>query len=368
MRVGMTHSRTTKLASCLLTASLILGFPAPGLLQAETRTPNPVPSASSGSLSVETDPAGATVLVDGESWGMTPLALRPIAAGDHRVRVVKQGYLDNSRVVSVQAGQPGRVQVKLTRGSSNADALAPQVDTTPPPKKEGGSGKKWALIGLGAVAVGAGVFVLANKNSPPTAGNVTVSPTGTGMAGITNFSFTASGASDPDNDPLTFSWNFGDGASGSGSSTSHVFTGAGTNSVSLTVSDGKHTVTAPGATVTVGRSMAGAWTGGVEPGFNDPFTLTLTQSGTTIGGSETFSGGTISGLAGTVSGTTYPVNVTYEVRYTLSGTAITVSDRFTGSTSADGTTMTGTMTVTLTNAVFTATGSATATGPITLRR
>jgi hypothetical protein len=366
MRVGKTPGRTTKLASCLLTASMILGFPGPASVQGATAAPNA--STATGSLSVETDPVGATVMVDGESWGTTPVALRAIAPGDHRVRVVKQGYLDNSRVVSVQAGQAGRVQVKLTPHGQQ-DAVRAQVDTAPPPQKEGGSSKKkWVFIGLGAAAVGTAVYVVATKNGPPVAGTIGASPSATGMAGITTYTFTAQGASDPDNDPLTYSWNFGDSGSGSGSSTSHVYASAGTFSVTLTVSDGKHTVTAPSATVTVARSMAGAWTGGVEPGFNDPFTLNLTQSGTSLGGSEVFSGGTISGLTGTVSGTTYPATVNFAVTYSFTGTSISVTDRFTGTTDATGSTMTGTMTVTLTNATFTATGSSTATGPVTLRR
>ena len=281
--------------------------------------------------------------------------------------MVKQGYLDNSRVVRLQGGQAGSVKVKLTRNEAAA-----QVETQPTDKKatekKGGGGKKWLLIGLGAAAVGTAAYIVATKNDPPVAGTIGVSPTGTGMAGVTSYSFTSQGSSDPDNDPLTYSWTFGDGGTGSGSPTTHVYAGAGTNTVSLTVSDKKHTVTAPSATVTVARSMAGTWTGGVEPGFNDPFSLSLTQSGTSLGGSTLFSGNfTVTGLTGTISATTYPATVSFTQRYTIAG-VVGVTDQFSGSTDSTGSTMTGTMTVTLTNAFFTATGSSTATGPITLRR
>jgi len=51
-------------------------------------------------------------------------------------------------------------------------------------------------------------------------------------------SFDASSSSDPDNDALTYSWDFGDNTSASGVSVSHVFNGAGSYRVALTVSDG----------------------------------------------------------------------------------------------------------------------------------
>ena len=51
-------------------------------------------------------------------------------------------------------------------------------------------------------------------------------------------SFTGSGSSDPDSDPLTYSWDFGDGNSGTGVSPLHTYATGGTFTVVLTVSDG----------------------------------------------------------------------------------------------------------------------------------
>jgi hypothetical protein len=349
MRVGNTPRPGRRWLSCLLTLSLVLGYPGPVLVHAEGTA---VPVATAATLSVETDPAGAMVLVDGQSVGMTPLTGRAIAPGDHRVRVVKEGYLDNSRVVSVQAGQPSRVQVKLTPDGKAPQSRA-QVDTTaPPPQKEGGGSKKWLYIGLGAAAVGGAALLLMGGNDPPVAGTISVSPTGTGMAGVTSFSISSQGASDPDNDPLTYDWNFGDGTTGSGQTATKVYAAAGTFSVSLTVSDGKNTVTAPAASVTVARNMAGTWTGATEPGFTSAVSVTLTQSGTTLGGSMTFSGGlsgTVTGLTGTVSGTTYPTTATFTTpQFTVTGFPGTFSIRFSGPTDAAGNTMTGTISSTST--------------------
>ena len=44
-----------------------------------------------GGLSVDTDPAGAAVYVDGRAAGETPVKVSRLSAGEHRVRIVKSG-------------------------------------------------------------------------------------------------------------------------------------------------------------------------------------------------------------------------------------------------------------------------------------
>ena len=65
-----------------------------------------------GALSVASDPSGAAVYVDGRFVGHTPIDVQDLPAGDHRVRLVKDGYLENGRVVSVSAGKTGGLQVR----------------------------------------------------------------------------------------------------------------------------------------------------------------------------------------------------------------------------------------------------------------
>lgn len=337
-----------RLTSCVLAALMVVGLPGPGLVQAAVTTaPSP-----SGSLSVETDPVGAEVLVDGRSHGVTPLALSGLAAGDHRVRVVKDGYLDNSRVVKVTANQSEKVRVRLTPAASMA-AQVEQQPTSGGGEKKGGS-KKWLWIGLGSAAlIGGGVGIYyATKNDPPNPGTISISPTGTGMAGVTSYSFTAQGASDPDKDPLTYEWDFGDGTPGSGATASHTYASSGSYSVKLTVKDKKHSASAPNASVTVERSMAGSWTGGTLPLFGGGVSLSMTQSGTSLGGSMTFSGGlvgTITGCTGSVGGTTYATSVTYtSPSFGITGLAGGWTVRFSGNTDSTGASMSGTMTLTST--------------------
>jgi PKD repeat protein len=57
-----------------------------------------------------------------------------------------------------------------------------------------------------------------------------------GTAG-TAVSFSAAGTSDPQGQALTYAWNFGDGTTGAGISPTHVYSGAGTYTVLLTVTD-----------------------------------------------------------------------------------------------------------------------------------
>jgi hypothetical protein len=63
----------------------------------------PALTAAVGNLSVATDPSGARVLVDGEDRGESPLTLRNIPTGQHRV-VVRAGGNTYTRSVLVEAG------------------------------------------------------------------------------------------------------------------------------------------------------------------------------------------------------------------------------------------------------------------------
>jgi hypothetical protein len=71
-------------------------------------------SPAAGSLLVESEPRGASVFVDGRLAGETPLTLPAIAAGVHRVRLVRPGFLENSRLVTVKPGARASVRTQLT--------------------------------------------------------------------------------------------------------------------------------------------------------------------------------------------------------------------------------------------------------------
>jgi hypothetical protein len=84
---------------------------------APVRPEAPAAGAPTGTLSVSSTPAGAAVYVDGQFVGQTPVNVPSLSDGDHRVRIVKDGYLENSRVVAVAAGKINPLLVRLTEGS-----------------------------------------------------------------------------------------------------------------------------------------------------------------------------------------------------------------------------------------------------------
>jgi hypothetical protein len=79
---------------------------------------------ATGTLSISSDPTAATVYVDGGFIGQTPVDIPNLQSGDHRVRVVKDGYLENSRIVKI-GGASETLKVRLTvRAAQTASATA----------------------------------------------------------------------------------------------------------------------------------------------------------------------------------------------------------------------------------------------------
>ncbi len=276
-------------------------------------------------LSIETDPAGPAAYVDGQFAGQTPVQVGELVPGDHRVRVVKDGYLENSRVVSL-ADRTNVVQVKLTR-ATGTDAAA--ITAAP-----GGSSNKWLWIGIAGGGAAAAVAAVAlTKNAAPTVSTVTPSAT-TALLGGAGIGFSANGA-DKDNDAITYNWDFGDGGTDTGATPTHTFVSAGTFTVKVTVSDSKHKNAASATASIVVKSLTGVWRGtlnGSRANFATNVSLTQSGGGLTGGYTDQFPGsGTV---AGSVKGSS-PI-VTFTV--TISGVQ---PFTFTGNPSGDINTLTG---------------------------
>ncbi len=71
--------------------------------------------AGDGGLVVESKPAGARVFVDGREVGTTPLSLPGVTAGEHAVRLERDGYQQWSSSVRVVASEQHRVTASLER-------------------------------------------------------------------------------------------------------------------------------------------------------------------------------------------------------------------------------------------------------------
>ena len=331
------------------------------------------PKGSAGAtaaLTVTTEPDNADVYVDGRLAGQTPANVASLAAGEHRVRIVKSGYLENARVVTLTAGQPSHLNVKLTKttGVSNETA-AGQVTST---GGGGGGSTKWLWVGLAGAGAAVAVVALMPHNKAPVPGTITVSPTGTGMAGQTSFTFTSTGASDPDGDSLTKTWTTSDGGSGTGDTFTRTFATAGSFQVTLKVSDGKLDASTPAASVTVGPNLSGAWgpSNVSMPGSTGALTLVCattlntTQSGSGITGNVAWSGnctGQTTIASGSASPLTHPSTVTITTNpftWTV-GTSVFpgLVLTFSQSTASNGTSMSGNVTITQPSSGFSSTAS-----------
>jgi hypothetical protein len=88
------------------------------------------PESADGRLLVRSSPAGARVFVDGHEYGKTPLAVRDLARGSHRVRVVREGYGTEERRIVLTVARPAQsMTVPLERDRSQiAQARKPMVD------------------------------------------------------------------------------------------------------------------------------------------------------------------------------------------------------------------------------------------------
>lgn len=74
------------------------------------------PRASTDSVTelvVTTQPAGARVTVNGIGWGVAPVTIRYLPAGDKRIRVSKEGYATEERVVRVAGGDRRMLDIRL---------------------------------------------------------------------------------------------------------------------------------------------------------------------------------------------------------------------------------------------------------------
>ena len=82
-------------------------------------------AGNDGALSVETDPAGRRYTSTAALSARRRVTLPALAAGDHRLRVVKDGFLENSRLVRVTSGKAEAVRLRLTSRSGQAPPAQP---------------------------------------------------------------------------------------------------------------------------------------------------------------------------------------------------------------------------------------------------
>lgn len=115
-RIVLTSARPSRSLEVRLTAEAVL----PKLARPRTSAGGPAagrpaPSATStGTLAVESRPAGAAVTINGKPSGTTPLSLDAVAPGEYRVGLALKGYQPFLTTVRVVAGERARAAASLS--------------------------------------------------------------------------------------------------------------------------------------------------------------------------------------------------------------------------------------------------------------
>jgi len=130
----------------------------PTAVAAATVAPQRTATAiESGRLLVRSTPAGASVTVDGQSRGVTPLALREIAFGAHRIEVSQTGQATRWLWVTLTARRPAQTVDFDFRPASEPAHETPETNTIPA-ARSAGSGQAGSLQ-VASRPSGAQVFV-----------------------------------------------------------------------------------------------------------------------------------------------------------------------------------------------------------------
>ena len=89
-------------------------------VQGGTTTTAPAPTRTArtvqrGGLAVNSDPEGATVMLGGEELGVTPLRRDGIEVGDRILLIHREGYVDNTQMVTISPGRTATATARLVR-------------------------------------------------------------------------------------------------------------------------------------------------------------------------------------------------------------------------------------------------------------
>ena len=84
-----------------------------GLRVTTETTETRVSTDSVTELVVTTEPAGARVTVNGIGWGSSPVTVRHLPPGDQRIRMSKEGYATEERVLRLAEGRRRTLDIRL---------------------------------------------------------------------------------------------------------------------------------------------------------------------------------------------------------------------------------------------------------------
>jgi hypothetical protein len=90
-----TETATSSLPTTVVTTAAI----------SSTRTATNTTDGTTGGIDVYSSPSGASILIDGVSYGTTPASLTGLAQGTHIIRLVQTGYYDYEGTIYIVPGQ-----------------------------------------------------------------------------------------------------------------------------------------------------------------------------------------------------------------------------------------------------------------------
>jgi serine/threonine protein kinase len=116
--------------------------PAPTTGNAAAAASNPATPvrATTGTITVESSPAGAAVVVNGDWRGRTPLKLEKLPFARYNVRVVREGYAPASNAVALSVGEPTQTlsfRLQQTRRPAAPERRASASDAPAPASSTG---------------------------------------------------------------------------------------------------------------------------------------------------------------------------------------------------------------------------------------
>ena len=98
------------------------------LSELEVELKRPATVAQKGTANIQSNPAGATVVVDGKTVGQTPLRGLELNAGERKIELHKPGYVSTTRTINVRAGRRTPVEVVLAQVASATPRPTPSPD------------------------------------------------------------------------------------------------------------------------------------------------------------------------------------------------------------------------------------------------
>lgn len=88
--------------------------------------------STTGSIAVSSVPSGASVFLDGEKKGTSPVTLKGVTGGAHTVKLTLTGYSDYNGALAVVAGETIPLKAELIKSIPNSTKGAVSITSNPP--------------------------------------------------------------------------------------------------------------------------------------------------------------------------------------------------------------------------------------------